>query len=131
MANDVYGFIPARGGSLGVPNKNMRTVGGTPLVVRAYRVDHVAAGPVVPGAEAWVQALADRLNAGSALVGLRCRVSGLEDQFVAELDQALQSAAGTEQQLRTERDALQEQVAAKGPVERVRVVGDPEGGGGR
>lgn len=35
MASRSYGFVPARGGSVGIPDKNLRRIGGKPLAVRA------------------------------------------------------------------------------------------------
>lgn len=35
MGSHAIGFVPARGGSVAVPRKNLRAVGGKPLVVRA------------------------------------------------------------------------------------------------
>ncbi|MFT4283481.1 MAG: acylneuraminate cytidylyltransferase [Protaetiibacter sp.] len=41
--NEVVAIIPARGGSRGVPRKNVRRVGGVPLIVRAVRAAVAAA----------------------------------------------------------------------------------------
>ncbi len=35
MPETIYGFVPARGGSQGLPGKNLKVLGGRPLVVRA------------------------------------------------------------------------------------------------
>jgi CMP-N-acetylneuraminic acid synthetase len=39
---DGVAIVPARGGSRGLPGKNLRTVGGTPLVVRAIEAGRAA-----------------------------------------------------------------------------------------
>lgn len=43
--SDVLALIPARGGSKGVPRKNLRTVGGRPLVARS--IDHARASRTI------------------------------------------------------------------------------------
>ena len=35
MTSAAYGFVPARGRSEGIPDKNLKTLAGKPLVVRA------------------------------------------------------------------------------------------------
>lgn len=37
MPESIYGFVPARGGSQGLPGKNLKSLGGQPLVVRAIK----------------------------------------------------------------------------------------------
>lgn len=49
MAEGVLFLIPARGGSLRVPGKNLRMVGGIPLVGRAARTARLAAARLAAG----------------------------------------------------------------------------------
>ncbi|WP_232531647.1 acylneuraminate cytidylyltransferase [Microbacterium halophytorum] len=42
MTREAVAIIPARGGSVGVPRKNVARVGGIPLVARAVRAAHAA-----------------------------------------------------------------------------------------
>ena len=44
----ILGVIPARGGSKGVPRKNLREVGGLPLIVHSIRTARAVSGPGLP-----------------------------------------------------------------------------------
>ena len=46
MAETAYGLVPARGGSIGIPDKNLKELAGKPLVVRA--VETLLAVPELP-----------------------------------------------------------------------------------
>ncbi|HET7472999.1 MAG TPA: UDP-N-acetylglucosamine 2-epimerase [Candidatus Limnocylindrales bacterium] len=50
MSSRILFLIPARGGSQRVPRKNLRTVGGVPLVARAVRLARAAAAALGGGA---------------------------------------------------------------------------------
>jgi UDP-hydrolysing UDP-N-acetyl-D-glucosamine 2-epimerase len=59
-------LVPARGGSRRVPGKNLRTVGGVPLVARAIRVAHAAAAQLAGGPHLVVCSTDDQAIAATA-----------------------------------------------------------------
>jgi N-acylneuraminate cytidylyltransferase len=70
-------IVPARGGSKGVPRKNVRPVGGVPLVVRTVRAAQLAAGVdlvVVSTDDAEIAALA--ADAGARVVDRPAALAG-------------------------------------------------------
>jgi YrbI family 3-deoxy-D-manno-octulosonate 8-phosphate phosphatase len=90
VAGEVVAVIPARGGSKGVPRKNLRDVGGVPLVVRAIRsalaapsIDRV----VVTTDDAEIAAVARR--AGADVVDRPAELASDESSSEAALLHAL------------------------------------------
>jgi N-acylneuraminate cytidylyltransferase len=82
--------IPARGGSKGVPRKNLRTVGGVPLIVRAIR--QAAAVPLVD--DVYVSTDDAEIAEVSLLAGARvierpARLSGDEASSESAVEHAL------------------------------------------
>lgn len=70
-------IIPARGGSKGVPGKNLRPVGGTPLIERAVRAASAASGVdlvVVSTDDARITAVAE--GAGARVIARPADLSG-------------------------------------------------------
>ncbi|SFB86319.1 acylneuraminate cytidylyltransferase [Streptomyces aidingensis] len=77
MTTQVLAVIPARGGSKGVPGKNLATVGGVPLVVRAVRACRAArlvTGVVVSTDDAGIAAAAR--GAGAEVAERPADISG-------------------------------------------------------
>lgn len=91
---EVVAVIPARGGSRGVPRKNLRRVGGIPLIVRAIETAHAARGidrVVVSTDDAEIASLA-RAH-GAEIVTRPAALAGDTASSESALDHALEEFA--------------------------------------
>jgi N-acylneuraminate cytidylyltransferase len=93
----VLAVIPARGGSKGIPRKNLRLIGGQPLVVRTIEQAHAArrVGRVVVSTDDPEIAAAAR-HAGADIVQRPSDLSGDEASSESALLHALQELERTE-----------------------------------
>ena len=92
---EIVAVIPARGGSKGVPRKNLRSVGGVPLVVRAIRSAQAAESidrVVVTTDDAEIAAVA--LAAGADIVHRPAQLAGDEATSEAALLHAVETLEG-------------------------------------
>jgi len=90
LSTEIVAVIPARGGSKGVPRKNLREVGGVPLVVRAIRSAQAARSidrVVVSTDDAEIAAVA--LAAGAEVVDRPAELAGDTASSEVALLQAL------------------------------------------
>ena len=90
LSPEIVAVIPARGGSKGVPRKNLREVGGVPLIVRAIRSAQSVAAidrVVVSTDDAEIAAVA--FAAGADVVDRPAELAGDEASSEAALLQAL------------------------------------------
>jgi YrbI family 3-deoxy-D-manno-octulosonate 8-phosphate phosphatase len=90
----VCAVIPARGGSKGVPRKNLRTLGGEPLVARAVRTLQASASigsVVVSTDDAEIAAVASR--AGARIVERPAGLSGDQASSESAVEHALSHLA--------------------------------------
>ena len=93
-AREVVAVIPARGGSKGVPRKNLRRVGGIPLIVRAIETAHAARGidrVVVSTDDAEIAGLA-RAH-GAEVVARPAAIAGDAATSESAIDHALDALA--------------------------------------
>jgi len=94
-AQEVVAVIPARGGSRGVPRKNLRRVGGIPLIVRAIESAHEARGidrVVVSTDDPDIASLAHAH--GADIVTRPAGISGDTASSESAIDHALDALAG-------------------------------------
>ena len=87
-------IIPARGGSVGVPGKNLRPVGGVPLIERAVRACAAAVGVdlvVVSTDDARIAEVA--AHAGARIIDRPAELSGSEASSESALLHALDALA--------------------------------------
>ena len=90
LSPEIVAVIPARGGSKGVPRKNLREVGGVPLIVRAIRSAQSVAAidrVVVSTDDAEIAAVA--FAAGADVVDRPAELAGDEASSEAALLQSL------------------------------------------
>ncbi|MEO6471577.1 MAG: acylneuraminate cytidylyltransferase [Aeromicrobium sp.] len=95
VSGGVYAVIPARGGSKGVPHKNIRTVGGEPIIARAVRKLHAVAGidAIVVSTDDPDIARVAR-SAGAQIIGRPDELSGDLASSESALRHALEEVSG-------------------------------------